>query len=175
MEIVQVDDLSPAPESPRAGSLFWRIFVIVAALMSLLFYGMRDGKRDSAVESDRNGDGKTDARQEIDSKGRATLAFEDNNHDGRWDVRYEFLNGIPVRGERDLDFDGNFDAKMDFANGVIVTETVRTPGSPHPLFRHEYRHGVLQATWSDPDLDGAWNERIEYDALGLETGRIPLR
>jgi hypothetical protein len=34
---------------------------------------------------------------------------------------------------------------------------------------------VPTAAWSDPERDGKWNERVEYDPMGRETGRTALK
>jgi hypothetical protein len=170
--------LKVVPEKTHSPS--WLIFVVVAAvLLVLIFIKNRNGGSQAEsltrTELDRNHDSKPDLRQEADRQGRLVAEWFDNNFDGRWDLKRKYENGILVSAEQDLDFDGLFDSTLEYQNGVLATETIRPKGEGHPLFRREFRHGVLAVTWADRDQDGGWDQRIDCDPLGRETQRTDLK
>jgi hypothetical protein len=166
-------------EPPKRGGLpAWIALVVGVAAVTVVIAGMkqtRGSAQATKMDLDRNGDGKADARSIFDTKGRATESFEDNNFDGKWDVRFVMHENIVITAEQDLDFDGAFDSQSRFKNGVLMEQTVIPSGSGNPLFRHEYKNGVAVASWFDPERDGKWNERIEYDPMGRETARVPMK
>lgn len=168
----------PPPRKPSGPTPLWIAGAVMIAAVTVLFFGLRNysqGPGGEVVERDRNGDGKVDERFEYDVKGRALRAFEDNNFDGRWDARFDYKGEVPVRGEVDLDFDGVFDAVLECKNGVVVSETVRPGGEGYPLLRREYRDGVPRRMWLDEDRDGSWDVRVEFDAMGREMEKVPVR
>jgi len=166
-------------EPPKRGGLpAWIAVVVGVAAVTVMIAGMkqtRESVQPTKVDLDRNRDGKVDARSIFDTKGRATESFEDNNFDGKWDVRFAMHEDIVIAAEQDLDFDGAFDSRSRFQNGVIVERTVTPGGSGNPLFRYEYKNGVAVVEWSDPERDGKWNERIEFDPMGRQTARLPMK
>ena len=122
-----------------------------------------------------NGDGKTDCREIRDGDGRLLERWLDQNFDSRWDVHERYAGGLPTVNERDCDFDGSYDRRGEFRLGVLTEETITPGGAGNPLFRLDYRHGVLSAVWSDPERDGRWNERADYDPMGRESARVPMQ
>jgi hypothetical protein len=173
-EILELPPEAPTPGHSGRGGGLWIGIVLVVAIGSILVLGIRQRASGiqaipgEVIEMDRNGDGRVDHRTEYDPRGRPLRTFEDDNFDGRWSSRYEFGAGMVTRSEHDLDFNGVFDSVVEYRYGLPHIETVRPGGTGHPLFRHEFRHGRLAVTWSDPDRDGAWDERIVYDAMGRE-------
>jgi len=158
----------------------WMVLALGAAILTVLFFGLQQnrGSRvagENRAEMDRNRDGAVDERVELDVKNRPVMRYEDNNFDGSWDRKVWFSEGTLVRAEEDLDFDGFFDSFSEYQNGVKVTELIRPHGEGFPLFRHEFKRGVRVLTWSDPDRDGVWKERIEVDALGREVTRTTVK
>ncbi len=170
--------LKVVPEKTHSPS--WLIFVVVAAVLLVLFFanhrnGGSQAETLNRTELDRNHDSKPDLRQEADRYGRLVAESFDNNFDGRWDLKRKYENGILVAAEQDLDFDGVFDSTLEYQNGVLATETIRPKGEGHPLFRREFRHGVLAVIWADRDQDGGWDERADCDLLGREVLRMNLK
>jgi hypothetical protein len=156
------------------------VLVTGAAVFTVLYAGIRRNHGTSAetatrIELDRNQDGKPDERVERDQQGVPVIGYEDDNFDGRWDRKANYLGGVLTSAERDLDFDGVFDSSMEYVHGVLTTETIRPGSLGYPLFRSEYRRGILALTWSDKDRDGRWDERIEYDPTGREIQRTALK
>ncbi|MGC4015796.1 MAG: hypothetical protein QM755_14915 [Luteolibacter sp.] len=159
----------------------WLVFAIVAAaVISLFAAGMSQNRpggqpADRKWEYDRNGDGKVDKRIEYSANGKPTMAFLDNNFDGRWDTRVTYENGEEVRRESDPDFDGTFDVVTVLKNELPVTTTVTPGGSGFPLIRYDYKNGVLETRWEDSDRDGGWDTCTSYDPMGREIDRKALR
>lgn len=163
---------------PKRGGLpAWIALVVGVAAITVVISGMKQtrGGTNTKMDLDRNGDGKVDARSVFDAKGQNIESFADNNFDGKWDTRFVMREGVVVTSEQDLDFDGAFDCRSRFKDGVIAEQTVTPGGSGNPLFRYEYKDGVAVASWSDPERDGKWNERIEFDPMGRETARLPMK
>lgn len=180
-EILELPAEAPPLRGGRSvGGGLWVVIVLIVAMASVFVIGTRQKSArqrsfpGQVIEQDRNGDGRPDLRYEYDAAGNPLLAFEDDNFDGRWSSRYEFRAGIVTRSEHDLNFDGTFDSVIEYRHGMPHVETIRPGGSGHPLFRHEYAHGRLATTWSDPDRDGTWDERTTYDPMGRQK-RQPLR
>jgi hypothetical protein len=183
-EADQACDLLGVPRNatvapPKRGGLpAWIALVVGVAAITVMIAGMKQSRgsaQPTKVDLDRNGDGRADARWIYDASGQSKEGFEDNNFDGTWDIRSAMRDGVIVTSEQDLDFDGVFDSHSRFKNGVIVEQTVTPSGSGNPLFRYEYKNGVAVVEWSDPERDGKWNERIEFDPMGRQTARLPLK
>ena len=119
------------------------------------------------LESDRNGDGRTDEELFFDSRGQATRGRVDDNFDGEWDARYVYgQDGHLVSSERDPDFDGDFEETSTYRNGIIATTEIReTPGGP-VLRRYDFENGVFARESIDRNGDGQFDEVINFDALG---------
>lgn len=172
--------LSAKPEPPqrKTGGIPWLAVLLVGiALLTLISYSRQGRSKtdEHKVEIDRNGDGKADLRTTFDDTRHPLLSLEDDNFDGRWDVRVEYEAGIRTKVLVDLDRDGTFDSVWTCDQGIPVSELV-TPGDRgHPLFRRVFREGILESRWEDADRDGAWDLRIDYDAMGRETGKTPLK
>jgi hypothetical protein len=164
---------------PRRGGLpAWVALVVGAAAITVVIGGMKQSRVSPAPDKsdlDRNGDGKTDCREIRDGDGRLLERWLDQNFDTRWDVHERYAGGQPAVTEQDTDFDGSYDRRGEFRQGVLTGETITPGGAGNPLFRLDYRHGVLSAVWSDPDRDGRWNERADYDPMGRESARVPMR
>ncbi|HEY8961628.1 MAG TPA: hypothetical protein VIM57_05420, partial [Luteolibacter sp.] len=116
-----------------------------------------------------------DARRVYHSSGQIVESFEDNDFDGKWDVRLQYRDGVVAVAERDLDFDGSYDSHTVYHDGVPLEETITPGGAGNTLYRDEFERGVRIVRWSDPERDGKWNERIEFDAMGRETARLPMK
>ncbi|MES2924273.1 MAG: hypothetical protein V4819_22165 [Verrucomicrobiota bacterium] len=158
----------------------WMILVLGTAILTVLYAGIRRNHGPMAdamnrTELDRNQDGKPDERLELDRQGVPVAGYGDDNFDGRWDRKSKYQGVSLSSAERDLDFDGIFDSSLEYQQGVLITETIRPGGGGYPLFRHEYREGVLALTWSDKERDGRWDERIAYDPAGREIERTTLK
>lgn len=164
---------------PKRGGLpAWIALVVGVAAITVVIAGMKQTRGTAAVaktDLDRNGDGKPDARRVYDSKGQIMEALEDDDFDGKWDVRLQYRNGLVVEAEKDLDFDGSYDSRIVYHDGVPLEETITPGGTGNALFRDEFEQGVRAARWSDPERDGKWNERIEFDSMGRETARLPMK
>ncbi len=168
--------LKAVPKTPSHP--VFMILVMAAAVLTVLFFGIQRNRGDESVnriDVDRNHDGKADARSEFDRDGKIVSWYADDNFDGRWDLKQKYEGGILASSEQDRDYDGLFDAVFEYHLGIVRTETIRPRGEGHPLFRHEFRQGVLSVTWSDKDRDGSWDERLEFDAMGTETLRASLK
>ncbi len=168
----------PEPPVGKSGGIPWLAVLMAGiALVTLISYA-RQGRHPSEpqkVDEDRNGDGKADIRTTFDDSNRPLLTLEDGNFDGRWDTRIEYENGIESKATSDLDHDGNFDSVMSYQQGMLVSELVTPGGVGNPLFRKVFKNGVLESRWEDTDRDGAWDQRIDFDAMGRESGRTPLK
>jgi hypothetical protein len=180
----QLLGLPPLEETQRRGFQTvpgWLIFSVIAVALFSLFATSFSGKstnRSSTTlsdEQDRNRDGRIDDRYEFDEAGNLKQSYEDNNFDGKWDARFQFQNRLIAKSERDLDFDGTFDAVMVWELGIPKSETITPGGTGHPLFRWDYRAGVIETKWEDHNRDGAWDAVITYDAMGREIERKALR
>lgn len=173
--------LPAEPESlPRKGSstMPWVAGLItVIAVVTLISFSQQNRKvaGDHKTERDRNGDHKADVRTTYDGSGHPQLALYDENFDGRWDVRMEYESGTRVKGYEDRDRDGNFDVVETFDKGILTSELVTPGGVGHPLFRYVFREGILESRWEDTDRDGTWDLRTDYDVMGRETGRTPMK
>lgn len=172
-EVLDLPRAEPSRPLKRGGMVVWFSIILGVAGVSVFLAGVSNHRpppsRSTVIEEDRNGDGKPDTRSEVDTSGKIIRHYADNNFDGVWDIRETYQNGLPISREQDLDFDGLFDTKSEFKNGIILRETVTPRGEGNPLFRYEYSNGIRTARWSDPDRDGRWNERVEFDAMGLES------
>jgi len=177
-ETLGVPRREPAATPRRGGLPVWVALVVGAAAISVVVAGMKQSRGTGTggrEDFDRNGDGRPDLRVICDADGRTTERWLDQNFDGRWDVQEHWANGQPAVIEQDVDFDGSYDRRGEYRQGVLVSETITPGGSGNPLSRLEFRNGVLTASWSDPERDGKWNERVEYDPMGRETGRTTLK
>jgi hypothetical protein len=168
------------PDAPvgKSGGIPWlAILMAGVALVTLISYSRQDRhpSEPQRVDDDRNGDGKSDLRTTFDHSNRPVLTLEDGNFDGRWDTRIEYENGIESKATSDLDFDGSFDSAMSYERGMLVSELVTPGGVGNPLFRKVFKNGVLESRWEDADRDGAWDLRIDFDAMGRETERTSLK
>lgn len=168
----------PAPPPRRNSGLPWLAVAMAGvALVALLSYSLEShspagGRK---VDQDRNGDGKADLRTTYDEDQKPLLMLEDGNFDGRWDTRTEYENGVQVRISTDLDHDGSYDSVTTLEQGLKVSELVTPGGEGNPLFRKVFRNGALESRWEDTDRDGAWDQRIDYDAMGRESGTTRLK
>jgi hypothetical protein len=163
---------------PKRGGLpAWIALVVGVAAITVVIAGMKQTRNaaNTKTDLDRNGDGKPDARQVFDAKGQMVEALEDNDFDGKWDVRLQYRKSLVVAVEKDLDFDGSYDSRAIYGEGVPIEETITPGGVGNALFRDEFDQGVRVARWSDPERDGKWNERIEFDPMGRETARFPMK
>jgi len=163
---------------PKRGGLpAWIALVVGVAAITVVIAGMKQTRNaaNTKTDLDRNGDGKPDARRVYDVNGQIVEALEDNDFDGKWDVRLQYRSGIVVAVEKDLDFDGSYDSRTIFHGGVSLEETITPGGAGNALFRDEFEQGVRVARWSDPERDGKWNERMEFDPMGRETARFPMK
>jgi hypothetical protein len=172
--------LPTEPEAPvrTSGGIPWLAVLIAGiALVTLISYAKqaRHPSEPQKADEDRNGDGKADLRTTYDDSNRPLLTLEDGNFDGRWDTRIEYENGIESKASSDLDHDGSFDSAMSYEKGVPATELVTPGGEGNPLFRKVFKNGVLESRWEDADRDGAWDQRIDFDAMGREQGRTSLK
>jgi hypothetical protein len=168
----------PEPPLRKSGGIPWLAVLMVGIALLMLISYSRQSRNQTAEhknEKDRNGDGKTDLRTTFDDAQRPLLSLEDDNFDGRWDVRVEYEAGIRTKILIDLDRDGTFDSVSTFDHGMLVSELVTPGGRGHPLFRKIYRGGILESRWEDAERDGAWDLRIDYDAMGRESGKTPLK
>jgi len=176
-------DLLGVPRSatvapPKRGGLpAWIALVVGVAAITVVIAGMKQtrGAAETKTDLDRNGDGKVDARQVHDTRGQRVEALEDNDFDGKWDTRLQYRKGLVVAVEKDLDFDGSYDSRAIYHDGIPIEETITPGGAGNTLFRDEFEQGVRVARWSDPERDGKWNERIEFDPMGRETARLPMK
>jgi hypothetical protein len=180
----QLLGLPPLEETRRRGFQAvpgWLIFAVIAVALFSLFATSFSGKSSNSSSTslsngfDRNSDGRIDHRVVYDGAGNPEQSFEDNNFDGKWDTRYEYRNTLVLKFERDLDFDGTYDSVMLWERGIPKTETITPGGTGHPLFRWDYREGVIETKWEDHNRDGAWDTMITYDAMGREIERKALR
>lgn len=178
-EVLDLPRAEPSRPPKRGGLVVWFAAILGIAGLSIFFTGIKQtqssAKPASYIEHDRNNDGKPDERTEFDGSGQPTRSFTDDNFDGTWDTRYVFKNGTVVSSETDLNFDGAFDARTDYMNGLARKETVTPGGKGNPLFRYDHAPDGATVRWSDPDQDGSWNERTDYDAMGRESKSVPLK
>lgn len=171
----------PDEEEPpvrASGSIPWLAVLIAGiALVTLISYARQDRhpSEPQRVDEDRNGDGKSDLRTTFNDSNRPLLTLVDDDFDGRWDTRIEYESGIESKAARDLDYDGTFDSVMSFTQGIPAMELVTPGGEGNPLFRKVFKKGVLEARWEDLDRDGTWDQRIDFDAMGRESGRTSLK
>jgi hypothetical protein len=124
---------APAPGRSRFRSPLWFLFgaIVGATGVFLVFYQART----SSSGSDRNRDGRVDARWGFDLAGAADHYEEDDDFDGR----FEWQN-VPVS------------ADYYFASGGRVVK------------RQLFKAGLLDSAEYDDDGDGRFERRVEYDA-----------
>jgi len=123
-------------------------------------------------ESDLNRDGKIDAWEYFDRKGRIERGEADANFDGKIDIWWSYRQGVPVTMRRDLDFNGVPDETTIFEHGQTHQIDVAPNGSDKVLSRELYQHGVLREKLADSDGDGRFDNRIKYDAFGRGGVRV---
>ncbi len=180
-EAKEILGLPAEPESlPRKSSsnMPWvAALITVIALVALISFSQQNSKvtGERKTERDRNGDHKADVRISYDASGHPMLALYDENFDGRWDERMEYESGIRVKGMVDRDRDGTFDVVETFNQGILASELVTPGGAGFPLFRYVFREGIQESRWEDTDRDGTWDLRTDYDVMGRETSRAPMK
>jgi hypothetical protein len=129
---------APAPDRSRFRSPLWFLFgaIVGATVVFLVFYQART----SSSGSDRNRDGRVDARWAFDLAGAADHYEEDNDFDGRPEQVWHYAGNVPVS------------ADYYFASGGRVVK------------RELFKAGLLDSAEYDDDGDGRVERRVEYDA-----------
>jgi len=164
---------APPSRTPRF-LILGIVLVAVASLFANSIHHSRasEGEAGQRKDYDRNGDGKPDKRLEYSTDGKLVRGYLDENFDGVWDMRAEYDDGVITKSEHDLDFDGTFDTVETYSGGVLQSQTITPGGVGNPLFRNDYKNGILDKRWEDPEQDGSWNTCISYDAMGREINRV---
>ena len=124
------------------------------------------GNKFTALEADRNFDGRVDFRYEYDSHGRAEQGQVDNDFDGRFETLEDMKYGRPYLRSTDRDGDGYAETAQELRNGVLVAEDISSPKSRAVLKRTNFTHGWPTSADYDADGDGHFDRHVEYDDLG---------
>lgn len=141
-----------------------------------------DGRRD-AWHSYRNGrptksaldnnfDGKEDLWNEWDNTDGQIIRV-DKNFDGTWDEETRCRMQIPMETRINMDFEGRPDALIRYENGIIATLDVIPGGGSTFLFRGTYVHGLLKEILADDNMDGVFDRKEVYDAMGRRLSDTP--
>jgi len=126
-------------------------------------------------ELDRNLDGRTDAVNLFDARGRLASGRADDDFNGSFESTYRWRNGNIEYSESDTDGDGIADMRSYFDHGVIASTEHLHRHSGKPLRVEHFRLGKLVQAEIDTDADGRLDQRVVFNAsLGVErTERLP--
>ena len=73
-----------------------------------------------------------------------------------------------------LDFEGRPDALIRYENGIIATMDVIPGGGSTYLFRETFVDGVLKDILADDNMDGIFDRKEVYDAMGRRLSDAPI-
>jgi hypothetical protein len=126
-------------------------------------------------QEDRNFDGEPDIWYHYRYRdGRLANVQADQNFDGEVDGWWSYSNAVVTSARADTDFNGVVDVQSSFRNGVLDTAEWHPNGSKVMSARETYKNGLLRLQWIDEDLDGRFDVKKTYDAMGKEIGSIQL-
>jgi hypothetical protein len=130
-----------------------------------------EGQVISRTDSDRNDDGETDARVHFDLRGFETTYESDDDFDGRFEGSTEMREGRATIARIDADGDGRPESILRFRDDIVESTEILDEEETRIVLRDRYRHGIRESAEVDRDGDGVFEERIEFDRLGLPKGR----
>lgn len=138
-------------------------------------WAFRRGEHVARIDSDRNFDGKADARFHYSVRDGLETAEFDDNFNGVFEskVRYKFAQ--PIIELVDTDEDGQTNLRFQYVDGVLRKADFFHPGSEIVRKTQLFEGGVAltEARW-DADGDGLYDELIRYGPFEEETSRSPL-
>jgi hypothetical protein len=124
-----------------------------------------------AIEYDRNGDLKIDARWKYDMHGVPVHLESDDDFDGRLEWQGEVERGWVARSVKDADGDGRPERVQLFTHGVLNTVEVYDARGTRVVTREHIENTRLVASEFDQDGDGVFELRVEYDRFGQPMSR----
>ncbi len=125
------------------------------------------------AEFDNNYDEKTDVWIKY-KYGKTVSIYHDNNFDEKVDVWYSYKNNETLSSQIDTDFNGIPDATCTYKYNIITRIDWRPNNATNIRRRELYENGVLKEEWLDTNDDGAFNKRIEYDAMENEVNQVTI-
>ena len=126
------------------------------------------------TEFDRDFDGNTDLIHRFDREGRLDASDADDNFDGAFETKWNYVRGNATYGEVDSDGDAAPDLLLRLRNGVLDSTEYLVPGNAEPVRKEYFDLGRLTTAEVDTDRDGRLDTRQTYSPLAeiVETTRI---
>lgn len=124
------------------------------------------GKTLKAIEYDRNGDRKIDARWIHDLRGIPSRFERDEDFDGHFEWQGEVQRGWVTRDVQDANDDGEPEQVVRSIFGVIRTIDIYDDAGEHVVVREHFDGGRIQSSEFDKEGDGTFERRIEYNRFG---------
>lgn len=116
------------------------------------------------TEYDRNADRQVDLRWIYDYQGIPKRMESDDNFDGHFEWQSEIKRGSVVRSEMDEDDDGRPELVQRYRHGVLISTDIYD--GDKLVVRETYGNSRLVSREYDQDGDGAFERRVEFDAIG---------
>lgn len=126
------------------------------------------------TEIDRDFDGKTDIIYRYDRQGRLDTADSDDNFDGAFETKWNYIRGNATYAEVDSDSDSSPDLILRLSNGVLASTEYLVPGISQPVRKEYFDLNRLTSAEVDSDRDGQLDTRHTYSPVAeiVETTRI---
>jgi Putative prokaryotic signal transducing protein len=135
-----------------------------------------DGKLDETWEThnyqmsktklDRNLDGNFDLITSFTRQGHLDYSNSDEDFNGTFETKIEYLNGNPVRWESDTKDIGVTNYSITYKNGIIETETFMDLVTKTPVKINYFGNFKIEKSEIDTNSDGIMDTIYEYDSIG---------
>lgn len=155
---------SPANRSARFKSPLWFLGGALVGAAAVFVMFVRTGT--GLAGSDRNHDGRSDARWSYDLAGVPDHYEEDNDFDGRFEWQYHVENDVITRGVLDADFDGRPEQRVHFVHNLPASTDFYFASGGRVVKRTFWKAGMPEYSEYDDDGDGRFERRLVYDAHG---------
>lgn len=144
----------------------------------------RDGKADETwtyalsgklVKSDvdRNRDTKIDWIGYYDKRGLVERTEQDEDFNGSFETRAQFVDNSMQLQEADTDGDGFFDLRLRYQDGVQIATDYIHPNTGHPYRTEILKLGKTVEAWIDTNGDNVIDTTVRYSPRGDEIERKP--
>lgn len=155
---------NPSPEGKSNRYFIWGFVGLLCGVFLGILISMNrssaENRASYTLESDNNGDGKSDATFHYE-RGVLVRAEHDRNFDGKPDHFEWYEDGIISRAESDDNFDGKIDGWLTYRNGNLWLSKHDTDKNGVPdVFQH-FEHGVIKMAVWRPNESGK-PTRIEF-------------